>query len=167
VQIIGRAAAVGPVTRKMIMVVLQSLFGFAAAAIGWLTLEFLGRPLRRFFDLRGDTVELLTRIANVRAAYSHFHEELRIASMTPELTSGEIEALANAQKDIRTLASKFRAFALNETLASKAVVRLGYDPYSAAQGLIGLSNTIDTYGKDRNEQKKTVSEALKFKPFDL
>ena len=87
--------------------------------------------------------------------------------MSPELNTAEIEALKNARRDIRALASKFRAFALNETFASKTAVWLGYDPYAAGQSLIGLSNTLDTYGKDRNEQKKAVSAALKSKPFDL
>jgi hypothetical protein len=153
--------------------VIQALSGFLAAMIGWLTLEFLGRPLRKFFDLRGQTVELLTRIANVRAAYAKFHEEsdgLAIPRVEPsgiELTEVELEALAAAKKDIRTLASKFRAFALNETIASHVVAVLGYDAYSAGQSLIGLSNTIDTYGKERSDQKNAVVAALKFKPFDL
>jgi hypothetical protein len=43
----------------MMIIAPQSILGFAAAAIGWITLEFLGRPLRRFFGLRGETVELL------------------------------------------------------------------------------------------------------------
>jgi hypothetical protein len=152
--------------------VLQPLFGFLAAAIGWLTLEFLGRPLRKFFDLRGETVELLTRIANVRAAYTKFHDGFeggvfRVEPSGLELTTLELEALASARRDIRILASKFRAFALNETIASKAVAMLGYDPLSAGRSLIGLSNTIDTYGKERSEQKDAVVAALKFKPFEL
>jgi|SRR4051795_10612651 hypothetical protein len=140
---------------------LQSLFGFLAAAIGWLTLEFLGRPLRRFFDLRGEMVELLTRIANVRAAHND------INPLTTELTDQEMEALTKARMDVRALASKFRAFALNETLASSAAIWLGYNAYAAGQNLIGLSNTIDTYGADRADLKAAVSVALKFKRFDL
>jgi hypothetical protein len=147
--------------------VIQPLVGFAAATVGWLTLEFLGRPLRRFFDLRGETVELLTRVANVRAAFSCFHDEFRTEPMSPALSPAELEALANARKDIRVLASRFRAFALNETLASKVAVWLGYSPFAAGQALIGLSNTLDTYGKNRTDQKNAVNAALKFKPFDL
>jgi hypothetical protein len=157
---------------------LQSLFGFLAAAIGWLTLEFLGRPLRRFFDLRGETVELLTRIANVRAPKSHiaeaFHPQMstvvtrhRVETLLPELTASEIDALANARKDLRTLASKFRAFALNETVACKVAGMLGYDADLAGRGLIGLSNRIDTYGVERTELKKMVSKALQFAEFDI
>ena len=141
--------------------VVQPLLGFMAAAMGWLTLEFLGRPLRRFF------VELLTRIANVRAAYSQFHGELEFRRTQHDLTPADLEALAIARKDLRALASKFRAFALNETVASKVVAHLGYSAMDAGQALIGLSNTIDTYGNDRNEQKNAVVTALKFKPFDL
>jgi hypothetical protein len=152
---------------ETLILVLQPPFGFLAAAIGWLTLEFLGRPLRRFFDIRGETVELLTRIANVRAAYSQFHEEDLLRKEAQVRTTTEIAALDGAQRDLRALASKFRAFALNETLAAKVVGRLGYDAFAAGQSLIGLSNTIDTYGRDRNEQKNNVSTSLKFKLFDL
>lgn len=153
---------------------LQALSGFLAAAIGWLTLEFLGRPLRRFFDLRGETVELLTRVGNIRAAYSQFDEEVaegiftsRRESAHIELTSVELDALASARKEIRALASRFCAFALNETIASKAVALIGYNALNAGQSLIGLSNMLDTYGKERSDQKNAVSAALKFKPFDL
>jgi hypothetical protein len=130
------------------MIVLQSLFGFAAAAIGWLTLEFVGRPLRRFFDLRGDTVELLTRIGNVGL-------------------EAESDIRANARKETRALASKFRSFALNETLASKISMWLGYNAYAAAQALIGVSNTIETKDGERHVHKSALAKALKFKPIDL
>jgi hypothetical protein len=73
--------------------VIQALSGFVAAAVGWLTLEFLGRPLRKFFDLRGETVELLTRIANVRAAYTEFHDEIseRVVFPRRETSGSELK----------------------------------------------------------------------------
>jgi hypothetical protein len=33
--------------------VLQAIGSFAAGAIAWVALEFFGRPLRKFYDLRG------------------------------------------------------------------------------------------------------------------
>jgi hypothetical protein len=54
-----------------------------------------------------------------------------------------------------------RAFAENESLAMQLVVRLGYDPLKASQGLIGLSNTYDTHGQDKRAHMKEIAEALK------
>jgi hypothetical protein len=41
--------------------VLQAVGSFAAAAIAWVTLDFVGRPLRKFYDLRGETIYIALR----------------------------------------------------------------------------------------------------------
>src|SRR5258708_33204409 len=39
-------------------------WSFAAAVIGWLTLEFVGRRFRRFYDLRGEIISRLVQFSN-------------------------------------------------------------------------------------------------------
>jgi hypothetical protein len=34
----------------------QAIGSYAAAAFAWVVLEFIGRPLRRFIDLRGEII---------------------------------------------------------------------------------------------------------------
>ena len=44
--------------------------GTAGGALGgWVLLTFVGGPLRKFFDLRGEIIRRLTEFANVRARY--------------------------------------------------------------------------------------------------
>ncbi len=46
---------------------IQAVGSFFAAAFDWVVLEFVGRPLRRFYDLRGEVIRRLTEFANVGA----------------------------------------------------------------------------------------------------
>jgi len=43
----------------------QVIGSFLAAALGWVVLEFVARPLRKFYDLRGEVIRRLTEYANV------------------------------------------------------------------------------------------------------
>ncbi len=45
---------------------LSVALSFFAATVAWLVFEFVGRPFRRFFDLRGEVIYVLTVTANVR-----------------------------------------------------------------------------------------------------
>jgi hypothetical protein len=145
---------------------MQVIGSFAAAAFAWVILEFVGRPLRKFFDLRGEIIRHLTETANVSAQYQQLREEPGIphgSVLTLELTDAEKTRLIEARKTIRDLASQLRAFALNETSALYAVRFLGYDPLTASRGLLGLSNCIDTYGDEKAFHKKTTAKALKMR----
>ena len=124
-----------------------SAFGsFLAAAIGWIALEFVARPFRKFFDLRGEIIQLSVQTANVRARV----KESRSGFGEPEildLSEDDIKRLDAAQNSYRELASRMSAFAENETLAFRAALILGYDPASASAALIGISNTRHLYGQ--------------------
>jgi hypothetical protein len=77
-----------------------------------------------------------------------------------DITDEDIATLKEAQNKIRDLASRFQAFAANETYALRFVLWSGYDPMKASAGLFGLSNTVEKYGSDKAFQKKTIAEAL-------
>jgi hypothetical protein len=144
----------------------REVLSFAAAVAGWVVLEFVGRPFRRFYDLRGEVIQELVRHANVPARY----KELRDSSGA---TSGDVTDLGLSEEQIRKLdaaldsfrmlASRMSTFAGNETVALLVAQALGYKPAKASSGLIGLSNTRDTYGPDRNFHLKTLASALKLK----
>jgi hypothetical protein len=142
---------------------LQVIGSFAAGAVAWVALEFFGRPLRKFYDLRGETIYLLARVANVSAQWKEIRREdgsnAEVEDM--KLSDDKITNLKEAQRLLRDLASKFRAFAGNETYALRFVRWNRYDPMQASAGLFGLSKDIDTYGENRVFQKKTIADALK------
>jgi hypothetical protein len=56
-----------------------------------------------------------------------------------------------------------RAFALNEPFAVRLVKWRGYDPLKASSALLGVSNTIDTYGSDRADASQTLERVLRFR----
>ena len=145
---------------------LQTIGTFATAAIAWLVLEFIGRPLRKFFDLRGEIIRRLVQFANVRARYRAVPDDSGATSGEFEdlgLSTDEIKQLDVAQEVYRDLAAQMSAFAENETLALKVAWLLGCNPLGASAGLIGLSNSLQEYGPERRFHKKALSEGLKLK----
>ena len=145
---------------------LGSAFGGAiGAALGWTISSFIGNPLRKFFDLRGEVIRRLIEFANVPARWKEIADDSGAKSgerIEIELAENEIARLEEAQRTFRDLASQMRAFAENEPLALW-LVRLRYNPLKASAGLIGLSNTYDTYGGTKAFQRKTIETALRIK----
>jgi hypothetical protein len=136
----------------MILQTIGSLLaGAIGAAIGWALLEFIARPIRRFYDLRAEII--------VRARYKERDTEGFIEE-TPPLSPTELATLEEAQLAIRDLATRMRAFAYNEILAQWVLTLLRYDPHKASQGLIGYSNYMSTYGGAKASKKKMVEDAL-------
>jgi hypothetical protein len=154
--------------RIMLTALLQAIGSFAAAAIAWITLEFFGRPLRKFYDLRGEAICLLAQTGNVRARYKEIRDTDGFVSENVEqvdLSNEEIADLKEAKKILRDLASRFRAFAANETYAVRFVRWCKYDPMKASGGLFGLSNGIETSGGNKASQKKSIEDALRIPNF--
>jgi hypothetical protein len=143
-----------------VLIALGSAAGGALGATGgWVVSTFVGGPLRKFFDLRGEIIRRFTEFANVRARYKELPNHPG-GFEDMGLSDKEIARLEEVQSTIRDLASQIRAFADNEPLAAW-FVRWRYDPMKASTGLIGLSNSYDTYGKDRAFHRTTVAGALR------
>ena len=142
---------------------LQAIGSFAAAGAAWIVLEFFGRPLRKFYDLRGETICLVAQTANVSARWKEIRDDGGSTGNVEALdvSDDQITDLKEAVKLLRDLASRFRAFAGNETHALRFVRWCSYDPMTASAGLFGLSNSLDTYGENKAFQKKTISKALR------
>jgi hypothetical protein len=138
---------------------MQILGSFVAGVVGWLVLEFVGRPFRSFFDLRGEVIRALTEFADVKARWKPVRSGLGgVEDM--HLSDTEILRLAKASGEIRTLAARMRAFALNETSGLLVAKLLRYDPIGASSALIGLSNTFETYGEEKSNHRKALLKAL-------
>jgi hypothetical protein len=143
---------------------LQTIGSFAAAVFGWLLLEFVGRPLRKFYDLRGEIISQLVQYANLRAHYKVIYEHGEEATFEEaNLSEDEIRRLDTAQASLRTLAARMSAFAGNESFALWVTRTLGYNPQRASAGLMGLSNTLQEYSRDRTFHRTTLADALKIK----
>jgi len=145
----------------------QVIGSFLAAALGWVVLEFVARPLRKFYDLRGEVIRRLTEYANVSPRWREIPDDVGATSGNREqleLSAEEIERLKKAQDVLRDLASQMVAFAGNETWALYAAEAMRYDPRHAAEGLIGLSNRIATIDPQaRRFHRKMVKVGLRLR----
>jgi hypothetical protein len=142
-------------------VILETIGSLLAAAIGasigWVSLEFVARPIRKFFDLRGEIIRRVAQYNNVPARYREGPDGQK---NVVEIDANEFAKLSEAQSVIRDLAAQMRGFAYNETFARR-VLSPRYNPRLASEGLFGLSNDIDTYGNARVRHRKTISDALR------
>jgi len=133
------------------------------AGLGWATTEFVARPLRRFYDLRSETIRRVSKYGNLPARYDerHYADGSVISSEDVTLSKTDLAKLEEARGELRDLAAQMRGLAYNETVAVHALQVLGYDPQKASEGLFGLANTVDTTGATRVRNKQIVTEALR------
>jgi hypothetical protein len=117
--------------------------GLVVAALVWIVVWTI--PARRFFKLRED----------VRTRLQEFALALTAASETGATPISE------AQQAFRDLGEKLSAFAKRRKLAALPLRRMGFDPSSAATGLIGLSNALAANGIERLRWRAQVERALK------
>jgi hypothetical protein len=143
--------------------------GAIGAGIGWGLTEFAARPIRRFFDLRGEIIRRIAQYNNVPVRFRETPDGKREVLPFRETRDGEREVLPfsddedarlkEAHSVLRDLAAQMRGFAHNETWATW-VLSVRYDPGRASEGLFGLSNDIAVVG-GRHRAKKIVADALR------
>lgn len=126
-------------------------------ALGWLTLEFVGRPIRKFFDLRREIFKQLSFLANVPAAPLYLPGDDPLRPEPPSL--GPLKA---AQRTFRDLGSQCLSVGKAEWPASMILRLLKYDATAAGSALIGLSNALPEYGAERANHRRAIHAALRF-----
>jgi hypothetical protein len=99
---------------------------------------------------------------NVRARWRKRDKVCVLAAGDGDMTPDNFERLREAENQYRDLASQVRAFADRQSPTGTILRWFGFDARKASSGLLGLSNTINAYGKTRAFQKQTINEALRF-----
>jgi hypothetical protein len=132
----------------------------ATCALGWLALELLGRPIRKFLDLRRWVFRQMLTLVNVPAPQPR---ETCVTFEQIQRYDIDLKTVREAQRILRDLGSHMLAFAESETAACIAIKLFGFDASAAGRNLIGLSNILDRYGTDRAALRKNVEEALRLK----
>ena len=143
---------------------ISNLGPIALTLISWIVFNTIGKPLLRFFDLRTGVRRTMTLYDNVRARWRERDNVRVLATGDEDMTPDNFERLQEAENQYRDLASQVRAFADTQSPTCTVLSWFGFDVRKASSGLIGLSNTTNTYGKTRAFQKQTINEALKFLP---
>ena len=160
----------------MTTAILTAFGGILLGAMGWLALEFVGRPVRGFFDLRREVHQQLMFLANVAvpskaSSYGHSaHIDAILASARgidveaeKAAHAREVATFESAVTTLRRLGTQMKAFGETEFFAALSVRLLGFDPVKAGSGLIGLSNSLHEYGQPRASHRATIEEALKLR----
>jgi hypothetical protein len=127
----------------------------------WCVLHFLGKPLLRFYDLRNEVSTKLAEYGNIKAQWKALPDAPTTLEQL-DLPPVHQNRLAEAQSIFRQLGSAMKAFAENQSMAVQILQWLGYDPLKASEGLIGYSNSIDTYGVGRHHFHQVIRTALRF-----
>jgi len=132
----------------------------AAGALGWIVLEFLGKPIRAFFDLRDQVraqLLLLTNVAPLKPRET-ISTSLEIQQYDVALKAGR-----EAQRILHDLGSQMLAFSENEIAACNGIAPFGFNAVAAGRGLITLSNTYDRNRTDRADFSSKIEKSLRFK----
>jgi hypothetical protein len=128
-------------------------------AFGWFALELIGRPIRKFFDLRRSVRHQMLVLANVPTPQPR---ETCVTSEQIRQYDRDLKNAREAQRILRDLASQMLAFAESERAACMAIRPFGFDPASAGGGLIKLAKALDRHGPERARFHKDVETALRF-----
>ena len=137
------------------------IFGAIGAFLAWMLTEFVGRPFRRFFDLRADISRRLVQFANVRARTTDLRDGRQELH---QLSDAEQARLTEAENTLRDLASQMRAFAQAEWLAELIVRHIfKFNALEISTALIGYSNAISTYGQTQADFQSRVEQLLRIR----
>ena len=119
----------------------------ALGALGWISLEFIGRPIRSFLDLRREIRRQVIFLENLGPLHP--------------LDEENSNALAKAALTLRDLGAQAIAFDQTEWLAARVVRWSGIQPMQGGRGLIGLANTLENETEAEN-YRTVVEHALRF-----
>jgi hypothetical protein len=131
-----------------------------AGILGWIVLEFLGKPIRTFFDLRDQVRAQLLLLANVAPPKPR---ETISTSLEIQQYDVALKVVRGIQQILRDLGSQMLAFSENEVTAYTSIAPFGFDPIAAGSGLIALSNTSYGNRTDHADFSSKIEEALRFK----
>jgi hypothetical protein len=131
-----------------------------AGAFAWFALELVGRPVRKFFDLRQLVHQQMLALADVPTPQAR---ETCVTSEQIRQYDRDLKKAREAQGILRELASQMLAFAESERAACIAIKPFGFDPSAAGSGLIKLANALDRHGPERARFHRNVETALRLK----
>src|SRR6266446_2771136 len=134
-----------------------------AGALGWIVLEFFGKPVRAFFALRDQVRSQLLLMANVAPPKPR---ETISTSLEIQQYDVAVKAGREAQRILRDLGSQMLAFSESEIAACNGIATFGFDAVAAGRGLIALSNTCYRNRTDRADFSSKIEKALRFKARD-
>jgi hypothetical protein len=89
-------------------------------------------------------------------------DAVALAVAVDDMTPDNFDRLQEAENQYRDMASQARTFADTQSPTCTVLCWFGFDLRKASSGLLGLSNTLNTYGKGRASHKASINAAMKF-----
>jgi hypothetical protein len=130
----------------------------AAAALSWFASEFIGQPLRAFFDLRR---KVLAQLSNVETISLPKPRELAVSSRQIHDYDQAVRNVREMQRTLSNLGFELLAFGEHEPVASNVLVAMGLNPIAAGSRLIELSMACSRIDTDRASLRDRVEKALR------
>jgi hypothetical protein len=129
----------------------------AAAVLGWVALDLLGRPIRTLFDLRREVLEQLFVLGNISLPKPR---ETAISSREIREYDHAVRNAREAQRTFRDLGSRLLAFAENEPAIRNTLAAIGLNLVAAGNGLIALSVAYSRHNTNRAGFRNQIEKAL-------
>jgi hypothetical protein len=130
--------------------ILNALGALAIGAVGWITLEFFGRPVRSFYDLQRSVRAQMSRLENLGFMMLYVDDD--VVPSIPEAN----KVLAT----LRDLSAELISFGQSEWLAAKFIRLRGFEPTVAGEFLANLA--LDHKVTRRSENYRKILKALKY-----
>src|SRR5947209_1634882 len=130
--------------------------GALIGILGWFVANFVGAPLRWFFDLRERVHQQI--LLNSKLGPT---EQVTDRWPTDQMIVDERMKLEAAASQLRLVASELVAFAVARKVNTKLLDAMGYDVRSAGESLMGFANGIHDWSDFRFQCEREVKSALK------
>lgn len=124
-------------------------------AFGWLTLEFVGRPLRQFFDLRRQVhSQILARPTMVGREFGHISVgEFAVEELPADVVEGS--------RVVLDLAAQLTAFSAGEPAANLILRWLGWDVAGAGTAGMRYASAMKDRDSEIEQYRADVFAALR------
>jgi hypothetical protein len=140
--------------------ILDHLLLVFLGAGGWVAAQFIGSPVRGFYNIRKEVREF---------TLSHW-DQPEAHSIEPSDRAKYYEGLKGARETSLKLGTQLISFEQSESMASWFVKKMGFEPAKAGNILRTISLEFGTTQEDRSKNFRRLDVALKFqfdpkKPF--
>jgi hypothetical protein len=129
----------------------------ASAVLGWFGFELLGRPIRRFFELRRKILVQMRILGNIPLPKPR---EMAVSSRQIREYDQAVRNVRKAQRIFRNHGFRLLAFGENEPATHNALGLLGFNLVAAGRELIKLSETYPRPDTNRTDLQKQIKRAL-------
>jgi hypothetical protein len=138
--------------KPIVSTILNVAGTLALTGLGWIIFEFIGRPVRNFFDLRRETKRLMMLYWDLPSTY-----------LVTDRIFGIQDQWTAARSEFSDIGARLVSFDAAESLAAWFVRLMRFDPRKAGAALLVIANEFGSVDEERDKNYSLVEHALKFR----